>query len=202
MVAMKDLPLKSRRDLVILVDESDRELGLADKLMVHEEGLLHRAVSVFLFNTKGEILLQRRALSKYHSPGLMSNSCCTHPLAGESTEEAAARRLKEELGIGQVLLNCAGDAIYHLELGDGMIEHELDHLYTGFYDGVFMLDSDEVSEVVWRDLNEVLEDISVQPQLFTDWFKVLLPALSEAMDFSTGSLREPVHLRQAVSFGK
>lgn len=199
---MKDSPLKPRRDLVILVDESDREVGLGDKLMVHEKGLLHRAVSVFLFNSKGEILLQRRALSKYHSPGLLSNSCCTHPLAGESTEGAAARRLKEELGIGQVLLDCAGDAIYRLELRDGMIEHELDHLYTGFYDGVFMLDSDEVSEVSWRDLNEVLEDISVQPHLYTDWFRVLLPALAEAMDFSTGSLREPVRLRQAVSFGK
>lgn len=193
---------KVRRDLVILVDENDHELGLADKLMAHEQGLLHRAVSVFLFNEKGEILLQRRARSKYHSPDLLSNSCCTHPLEGECTADAAIRRMKEELGIAEVSLQSAGDAIYRLALSDGMIEHELDHSYIGHYHGAFILDSHEVSEVVWRDFNEVHKDLFLHPESYTAWFQILLPALAGAVDISTGSLQEPVHLRQAVSSGK
>ena len=202
MVVMKDDHNRNRRDLVILVDENDRELGLADKLIVHEQGLLHRAVSVFLFNEKGEILLQRRARSKYHSPDLLSNSCCTHPLEGESIADAANRRLKEELGIAEVSLQSAGDAIYRLALSDGMIEHELDHLFIGYYDGAFVLDSNEVSEVVWRDINRVHKDMTLHPEYYTAWFRILLPAVAEAVDISTGSLREPVRLRHAVSSGK
>ena len=199
---MKDDHNRNRRDLVILVDENDRELGLADKLIVHEQGLLHRAVSVFLFNEKGEILLQRRARSKYHSPDLLSNSCCTHPLEGESIADAANRRLKEELGIAEVSLQSAGDAIYRLALSDGMIEHELDHLFIGYYDGAFVLDSNEVSEVVWRDLNSLLDDLTINTEYYTAWFRILLPAVAEAVDISTGSLREPVRLRHAAFSGK
>ncbi|MBI1271963.1 isopentenyl-diphosphate Delta-isomerase [bacterium] len=199
---MKDSPLNSRRDLVILVDEDDRELGLADKLIVHRQGLLHRAVSVFLFNASGEILMQRRARSKYHSPDLLSNSCCTHPLEGEYTAEAGVRRLQEELGVAKVALQSAGHAIYRLELGNGMIEHELDHLFTGFYDGAFDPDPYEVSEVVWQDFNKVHKDIVMHPESYTAWFRILLPAVFEAVDISTGSLREPVSLRHAVSSGK
>lgn len=159
-------------DELILVDEHDNTLGYDEKLRVHQLGLLHRAFSVFLFNDAGELLIQQRALSKYHSGGLWANSCCSHPRRGESLEQATQRRLQEELGI-TCPLRPAGHIIYRANVPPSLTEHEYDHLFTGHYNGPFSLNPQEVAAVRWISLTDLKKEMHDHPQQFAEWFKVI-----------------------------
>ena len=159
--------------MVVLVDEQDREIGLADKLEVHRSGALHRAVSVFLLDAGGRLLVQRRAREKYHSGGLWSNSACTHPGPGETPDEAARRCLDEELGLQAASLEKAFTFIYRAPVGPGMIEHELDHVFIGTYEGTPRPIPAEVSEWKLLEWSEVTAGITGHPMDWTPWCALL-----------------------------
>lgn len=158
---------------VILVDPQDQVLGKMEKLEVHEKGLLHRAFSIFLFNSKGEMLIQQRALEKYHSPGLWTNACCSHPSPGESLEQACSRRLMEELGISAEL-SYMFQFTYRAELENGLIEHELDHVYTGTYEGNIPFNPQEIKAIKWLKPTDLIIDIEQNPNHYTAWFKIII----------------------------
>lgn len=162
-----------KNEFVILVDDKDNELGLMEKMEAHEKGLLHRAFSVFLFNDKGEMLLQQRAFSKYHSGGLWTNACCSHPRKGETTIDAAHRRLQEELGIDCEITE-RFSFIYNSKLDKGLTEHELDHVFTGKYNGDFALNSVEVHTIKYITVDQLLIEIKNHPENYTEWFKICL----------------------------
>jgi len=158
---------------VVLVNEKDEILGLMEKMQAHENGILHRAFSVFLFNSKGEMLLQKRAAEKYHSPNQWTNACCSHPRVEESYLDAAHRRLKEELGINSEISE-KFYFIYKADVGQNLWEHELDHVFTGFYEGDFNLDLEEVSEVRYISMEDLDKEMKQNPEHFTEWFKIIL----------------------------
>jgi isopentenyl-diphosphate delta-isomerase len=159
------------KEYVILVDEQDNQVGLMEKMEAHEKGLLHRAFSVFIFNSKGEFLLQRRAISKYHSGGLWTNSCCSHPRDGESFLEAGKRRLQEEMGF-VCELEKQFDFIYKSILDNELTEHELDHVMFGTYEGEINFNKDEVMDYKYVDLESLVSDMNTNPQNYTEWFKI------------------------------
>lgn len=158
---------------VILIDEHDREVGVGEKLATHREGALHRAFSVVIFNSAGEMLLQQRAVTKYHSGGLWSNTCCGHPRPGETTEAAARRRLQEEMGV-DCPLEEAFTFRYRTELEDGLSENEYDHVLVGHCDVTPQPTRDEVGDWRWMCMADLRRDIAAQPERYTYWFKVLL----------------------------
>jgi isopentenyl-diphosphate delta-isomerase len=155
---------------VILVDQDDRVIGFEDKLEAHRKGLLHRAFSVFLFNDQGELLIQRRAASKYHAPLLWANTCCGHPFPGEGNLEAATRRLKEEMGL-MVPLHPLTHIYYRKDLDRGMIEHEYVHAFRGIYQGEHIRpDPSEVCEYAWRMPVDIQKDVAQNPAHYGAWF--------------------------------
>lgn len=158
---------------VILVDENDNPLGTMEKMEAHEKGLLHRAFSVFVFNNNGEMLLQQRAFSKYHSGGLWTNTCCSHPREGETTIKAAHRRLQEEMGF-DCEMEKAFDFIYKKDLDQGLIEHEFDHVFIGQFEGEVCFNKDEVNAYTYASVESVLEDVNQKPEKYTEWFKICL----------------------------
>lgn len=155
---------------VVLVDPDDRPLGSAPKLEAHRSGVLHRAFSVFLFDDEGRLLLQQRAHTKYHGGGLWANTCCGHPRPDEPTEAAAARRLREEMGLGAVLTH-AGSFLYRAEVEHGLTEHELDHVFVGRTDGDPQPDPAEVAGWRWLRPEELRGEIARDPARFTVWFE-------------------------------
>lgn len=161
---------------VILVNDQDIPIGIMDKMEAHEKGLLHRAFSIFIFNTKGEMLLQQRALDKYHSAGLWTNACCSHPLPGESTDEAANRRLMEEMGFTTALLKTFSFT-YKTAFDNGLTEHEVDHVFTGNYDGGINPDPAEVHSYSFQTMDNIRSSINAAPHLYTSWFKIAFPKL-------------------------
>ena len=156
---------------VILVDKNDNQVGLMPKLEAHEKGVLHRAFSVFIFNSKYELLLQRRASSKYHSGGLWTNTCCSHPREGEDILDAANRRLDEEMGI-KTSLRKVYDFIYKAELDNQLIEHEFDHVFYGVCDNDPILNKDEAEDFKWVDMETLNNDIIKNEDNYTVWFKI------------------------------
>jgi isopentenyl-diphosphate delta-isomerase len=158
---------------VVLVDEEDNVLGAMDKLEAHYKGALHRAFSVVIFNSKGEVLLQKRSLSKYHSGGLWTNSCCSHPKPNEATAQAASSRLKHEMGI-DLKPEFAYKFLYRCRLDNDLIEHELDHVYIGVFDGTPIANSDEVEDWKFVSLEELRTDINKYPEKYTVWFKLMM----------------------------
>jgi isopentenyl-diphosphate Delta-isomerase len=158
-------------EYVVLVDEQDNEIGLMEKMEAHEKGLLHRAFSVFVFNSKKEFLLQRRALSKYHSGGLWTNTCCSHPRSGETTLDAAKRRLQEEMGF-VCEIEEQFSFIYKKELDNNLTEHELDHVFFGQYEGKIDFNTDEVMDYKYVKLDDLLLDMQNNPDDYTVWFKI------------------------------
>ena len=158
---------------VVLVSEKDEVLGLMDKMQAHENGILHRAFSVFLFNEQGEILLQKRAASKYHSPNQWTNAVCSHPRNGEAYLNAAQRRMQEELGI-EAEITPKFHFIYKADVGQDLWEHELDHVFTGTYEGEFKLNNEEVAEVKYVSMEELELEMTETPEHFTEWFKIIL----------------------------
>lgn len=159
---------------VVLISENDEVLGLMNKLQAHENGILHRAFSVFLFNDKGEVLLQKRAAEKYHSPNQWTNAVCSHPREGETYLEGAQRRLKEELGIEAMELTPKFHFIYKADVGGNLWEHELDHVFTGTYNGDFSLNEEEVSEIRYITMQALDQEMESNPENFTEWFKIIL----------------------------
>jgi len=159
---------------VILVDKHDNETGVAEKMQAHREGLMHRAFSVFLFNNSGELLLQQRAFHKYHSGGLWTNTCCSHPRPNEETLEAAYRRLQEEMGIADCELTKAFDFIYFAELDDDLKENEFDHVFIGKWNGIPVVNADEVADYKWIAPSTLLADVEVNPKAYTFWFKEVI----------------------------
>ncbi len=168
-------------DDVILVDEHDVPLGTFDKLAAHRKGLLHRAFSVFIFRSDGCMLLQQRAFAKYHSGGLWTNACCSHPRPNEEVLEAAHRRLQEELGI-ECELQPAGALLYRAEVGNGLIEHEYDHLLIGVTDLEPLINHDEVAAVAEVPMPELLSDVALHPNRYTYWFREALPKVVQAFN--------------------
>jgi isopentenyl-diphosphate delta-isomerase len=158
-------------EYVVLVDEQDNELGTMEKMQAHKEGKLHRAVSVFIFNSKQELLLQKRADEKYHSAGLWTNTCCSHPRSDEAPEVAAHRRLKEEMGL-DCTLKFAFTFIYEAHLDNNLTEHEFDYVYTGVTDNLPKLNPAEVADWKYISVNELDTDIKQHPYKYTEWFKI------------------------------
>jgi len=158
-------------DKVILVDKNDNQVGLMPKLEAHEKGVLHRAFSIFIFNSKYELLLQKRASSKYHSGGLWTNTCCSHPREGEDTLDAANRRLDEEMGI-KTSLRKVYDFIYKAELDNQLTEHEFDHVFYGVCDRDPILNKDEAEDFKWVDMETLNNDIIKNGNNYTVWFKI------------------------------
>jgi isopentenyl-diphosphate delta-isomerase len=164
------------QELVVLVDDADREIGTAEKLAVHRDGRLHRAFSVFLEDNRGRLLLQRRAPGKYHSAGLWSNACCGHPRPGEPTASAARRRLREEMGVAPAL-EPVFRFTYRAELDNALVEHELDHVLVGRFEGEPQPDPNEVAEWRWVAVSEVLADLQGHPERYTAWLRPALEGL-------------------------
>lgn len=165
-------------DKVILVNEHDDLVGIMDKMEAHRQGLLHRAFSIFIFNGKGEMLLQQRAVSKYHSGGLWTNACCSHPIPGEKTEDAAQRRLKEELGF-ETPVEKIFDFVYKADFDNGLTEHEFDHVFAGEYEGELNVNSDEVSDFCYKEISEIKATMETHPQKYTAWFHLAFPKIEE-----------------------
>jgi isopentenyl-diphosphate delta-isomerase len=165
-------------EMVILVDHNDVAIGTMEKMEAHRRGELHRAFSVLVFNSKGEILLQKRALRKYHSGGLWTNACCSHPQPGEKMEDAARRRLKEEMGI-DLLPEYAYKFIYKTDLDQNLVEHEYDHVYKATFNGEPAINKAEVADWKFVDLAWLKTDVARNPEAYTYWFKLILshPAL-------------------------
>jgi isopentenyl-diphosphate delta-isomerase len=156
---------------VILVNERDEVVGFEEKLKTHREGMLHRAFSVFVFNSSGDALLQKRAGTKYHSGGMWSNACCSHPTPGESLEAAAHRRLKEEMGFDCELQELFS-FIYRAELEGNLVEHELDHVLVGRFDGEPEPDAGEVEAWEWVRADELRDMMAEHPDRYTYWFRL------------------------------
>lgn len=168
---------------VILVDANDKAIGTMEKIEVHEKGLLHRAVTVYIINSQGELLLQRRAKEKYHCGGLWSNTCCGHPYPQELTQEAAKRRLKEEMGM-ESDLSPVLEICYELPLSNGLIEHEYGHIFFGVSDAKPVPDLQEAEEWRYVSLEELKYEMQHYPENFTPWFLLTLPRLySELNNF-------------------
>ena len=144
-----------------------------EKMEAHEKGLLHRAFSVFIFNDKGEMLLQQRALNKYHSAGLWTNTCCSHPRPGEKTLEAAKRRLNEEMGM-EIHLDFKTSFIYNTNFENGLTENEFDHVFVGYCNENPKINSEEVNSFCWKSIKQVKEAIKAEPENYTIWFKIAL----------------------------
>jgi isopentenyl-diphosphate delta-isomerase len=159
---------------VILVNEQDEPTGVMEKMEAHRKAVLHRAFSVFIFNHKGEMLLQQRALAKYHSGGLWTNACCSHPMPGEDTLDAATRRLQEEMGFSTSLEKIF-DFIYKHEFEHGLTEYEFDHVFIGTYEGKIAPDPAEVRDYCYKSLDEIHATLLSHPQKYTAWFGIAFP---------------------------
>ncbi len=163
---------------IILVDENDKEIGSEEKLVAHLKGLRHRCFSIFIFNKKGELLLQKRAKGKYHSGGLWSNTVCGHPRPGEDTGAGASRGLQEEMGISCVLEEKFVFE-YEADLDKGIHEHEIDHVFFGNFEGEPVMNPEEAEDFKWISLSELEKDLEKNPSKYTFWLKVCLPQVIE-----------------------
>lgn len=161
-----------KEEKVVLVNANDEPIGLMPKLEAHEKGVLHRAFSVFIFNSKNELMLQQRALDKYHSPGLWTNTCCSHQRENESNITAGKRRLQEEMGFVTELKETVS-FVYKAPFDNGLTEHEFDHVMVGTYEGTPILNKDEAEDWKWMPLEDVKNDVQNNPDNYTAWFKII-----------------------------
>ena len=157
---------------VILVNENDEQIGVMPKMEAHQKAVLHRAFSVFVFNNKNELMLQQRATHKYHSPGLWTNTCCSHQRVGESNIEAGKRRLQEEMGFVTELQETIS-FIYKAPFDNGLTEHEFDHVMIGYYNEEPKINLEEVSDWKWMTLDHLKKDMKHHPENYTAWFKII-----------------------------
>ncbi len=173
-----------KEEQVILVNENDEQIGLMPKMEAHEKAVLHRAFSVFIFNDKNELMLQQRALDKYHSPGLWTNTCCSHQRDGETNIEAGRRRLQEEMGFVTELEESIS-FMYKAPFDNGLTEYEYDHVLLGNYNNEPIINIDEVASWKWMPLKDVKTDISENPEVYTEWFKVIFDKFYEHINVAT-----------------
>ncbi len=159
------------KEFVVLVDENDRETGIMEKMQAHLEAHLHRAFSVFIFNKGGQLMLQQRALTKYHTPGLWTNTCCSHPRPGEKTTEAAHRRMKEEMGFDCDFEEAFG-FVYKAAFENNLTEHEFDHVFIGTSEELPVINPEEVAAYRFATLDEIRKEMQQQPEKFTIWFRI------------------------------
>jgi isopentenyl-diphosphate Delta-isomerase len=165
---------------VVLVNDKDESIGEMEKMQAHVEGRLHRAFSVFLFNQHGEMLMHQRAMSKYHSPGLWTNACCSHPRPNEEVKDAAMRRLMEELNF-QTAIEKRFDFTYHATFENGLIEHEFDHVFFGICDAIPNFNPNEVAAMRWLELEALDTEIKTNPNSFTPWFRIAWPLVIDSI---------------------
>lgn len=163
---------------IILVNENDSQVGVMEKMEAHQKAMLHRAFSVFIFNSKGEMLLQQRALNKYHSGGLWTNACCSHPRPGELTANAAERRLQEEMGFSTQLTKIF-NFTYKASFENGLTEYEFDHVFLGEYDGIISANESEVNSYSYKSLKDIELSLLQQPSDYTVWFHLAFPKVLE-----------------------
>ena len=169
-------------EMLVLVDEKDNQIGYEEKIKVHKNGELHRAFSIFIFNTDGEMLLQQRSKKKYHFGGLWTNACCSHPLKGEKMENALHRELKEEMGFDTKLKE-SFSFLYRAEDPDsGMIEHEIDHVFVGKYDGKPIASPEEIDDWKWVKIDKLREDLKNNPEKYSPWFKIAINKFGKNME--------------------
>ena len=169
------------RNQVVLVDKNDMEIGTMEKMQAHEEARLHRAFSVFTFNSKGELLIHRRAKHKYHSGGLWTNTCCSHPMPNEAIEDAAHRRLREEMGFDCEVFKVL-EFSYYAELDKGLTEHEYDHVFFGNFDGEPNINPEEVDSYMYISIPALKKSVEESPQLYTEWFKMILKKIDPHLE--------------------
>ena len=169
------------KEKVILVDKEDVQLGLMPKMEAHRKGVLHRAFSVFIFNSSRLLLMQKRSDQKYHSPGLWTNTCCSHQRDGESTKDAANRRLMEEMGLC-VDMHEIFSFIYKANLKNSLIEHEYDHVLVGYTDLSPDINVNEVQDWKWVDLSFLEDDLGRNPNIYTEWFKIVFKRVKSYVD--------------------
>ncbi len=165
---------------VILVNERDEVLGTMEKMEAHRKALLHRAFSIFIFNGKGEMLLQQRAKTKYHSAGLWANACCSHPGPGEEVRDAAIRRLNEELGF-KTEIEKIFDFIYKASFDNGLTEYEFDHVFVGTFSGIIFPDKNEVADYCFKSVEEIRNSLESHPSKYADWFRIAFPRVIKWM---------------------
>ena len=173
----------TRKDYVVLVNSSGRRTSVAEKMEAHEQGLLHRAFSIFIFNPNDEMLLQKRARHKYHFAGLWTNACCSHPPPGKRVGTSASRRLQEELGF-ITHLQLVGHTVYSFQdIESGLIEHEFDYIFKGYFDGEIHMNHEEAEEIRWIKWKALEREITSFPHLFTPWLKKILktPSLKKRL---------------------
>ncbi|MDB5190769.1 MAG: isopentenyl-diphosphate delta-isomerase [Segetibacter sp.] len=163
---------------VILVNEQDEQVGTMEKMEAHYKAVLHRAFSVFIFNEKGEMLLQQRATSKYHSGGLWTNACCSHPRPAEETTAAAVRRMYEELGF-TTPIHKVFDFIYQAPFDNGLTEHEFDHVFVGDFHGKIKPNPDEVKDYCYKSMEEIRETLINHSNKYTAWFHIAFPKVHD-----------------------
>ncbi|MFV0539896.1 MAG: isopentenyl-diphosphate Delta-isomerase [Aestuariibaculum sp.] len=172
-----------KEERVILVNENDEQIGTMPKMEAHEKALLHRAFSVFIFNSENELMLQQRAAHKYHSPSLWTNTCCSHQREDENNIEAGKRRLKEEMGF-ETELKEVTSFVYKAPFDNGLTEHEYDHVMIGYYNDVPHINPDEVEAWKWMGLEAVKSDILKRPELYTEWFKIIFDKFYEHINIT------------------
>lgn len=160
------------KEKVILVNRKDEQIGLMEKIEAHEKARLHRAFSVLVFNDKGQMMLQKRAVEKYHTPGLWTNTCCSHPREGETIIEAGKRRLQEEMGF-QTALKETASFIYKAPFDNGLTEHEFDHVLIGYFNDEPQINPEEVAEWKWISLEDLTKELQERPEQFTAWFRII-----------------------------
>ena len=169
-----------QEEKVVLVDEDDNQIGLMPKMEAHLKGKLHRAFSIIIFNSDRKILLQKRASTKYHTPNLWSNTCCSHQREGEDNINAGKRRLNEEMGFVTNLYNFSS-FIYRVEFSNGLIEHENDHIMLGIFDGTPKPNPNEVDEWKWIDIDILVDDMQINPDHYTAWFMIIMNNYYESL---------------------
>ena len=163
---------------IVLVNENDEPIGVMKKMEAHQKGLLHRAFSIFIFDSKGRMLLQQRSSEKYHGANLWTNACCSHPYPGEKVEEAAQRRLKEELGF-TTKLNEIFSFTYYAKVENNLIEHEFDHVFAGEYENEIHPNPNEVCDYKFESMKQIEEEMQSHPEKFTSWCKIAFPKIEE-----------------------
>lgn len=166
------------KEFVVLVDANDNDIGTMEKMEAHEKAVMHRAFSIFIFNTKGEMLIHQRAFSKYHTPGLWTNACCSHPRLGETLQQATSRRLREEMGM-EADIKKIFDFVYKADVGQGLIEHEFDHVFVGTTDVLPNINREEVETYSYIKMDDLRNDINMHPEKYTVWFKIAFDRVEE-----------------------
>ncbi len=176
-----NMSLYHNNPTVILVDEKNNQVGIMEKMEAHKTGALHRAFSVFIINSKGELLLQKRALNKYHSTGLWTNSCCSHQQPNENEIDSIKQRLLYEMGI-ECKLEFAFNYRYYKSFKNGLNENEFDNIYIGYSDDIPVINKTEVDEFAYLSLSIVQTDINIHSENYTYWFKEILHDFIDFLD--------------------